>query len=110
MSSPSPDTSEDPQVAKCQSACLEAQKAANKCEQLMEQILKAFNDWKSQVNNPNSYNNNNGGPSRGRGRGGRQNGRGRGGSGQNGGGRGQPGAENPSTPNPGNNQDYGQNN
>ena len=78
----------------------------------MEQMVKAFNDWKSQVNNPNSYNHaNNGGPSRGRGRGGRSNGRGgRGGSGQNGSGRGQLGAENPSMPNPGNNQDHGQNN
>ena len=112
VSNPNPDISDDPQVAKCQSACLEAQKAATKCEQLMEQMVKAFNDWKSQVNNPNSYNHTtNGGPSRGRGRGGRSNGRGgRGGSGQNGSGRGQLGAENPSTPNPGNNQDHGQNN
>ena len=112
VSSPNPDISEDPQVAKCQLACLEAQKAATKCEQLMEQMVKAFNDWKSQVNNPNSYNHaNNGGPSRGRGRGGRSNGRGgRSGSGQHGSGRGQLGAENPSTPNPGNNQDHGQNN
>ena len=112
VSSPNPDIAEDPQVAKCQSARLEAQKAATKCEQLMEQMVKPFNDWKSQVNNPNSYNHtNNGGSSRGRGRGGRSNGRGgRGGSGQNGSGRGQLGTENPSTPNPGNNQDHGQNN
>ena len=47
VSSPNPNISEDPQVAKCQSACLEAQKAATKCEQLMEQMVKAFNDWKS---------------------------------------------------------------
>ena len=70
VSNPNPDISEDPQVAKCQSAYLEVQKAATKCEQLMEQMVKAFNDWKSQVNDPNLYNHtNNGGPLRGRGRG-----------------------------------------
>ena len=46
VSSPNPYISDNPQVAKCQSACLEAQKAATKCEQLMEQMVKAFNDWK----------------------------------------------------------------